>query len=279
MSFYNTKRDKLVKIFEDTIGQVRKDKLLYEDTCRMVAGTKVYREPYKGSLPASFDERSRISVVEDTTFSCARKLVKENFCAKVAVLNFANPVHPGGGVVRGAIAQEECLCRSSNLYYGLTCKTMMQDYYGINRVDMGDYGSDAVGYHPGVCVFKDDELFAGNLDKMDRFHVDVITCAAPRLSFGEPVDPDELFMVHVNRGRRILEAAILNGVDVLVLGAFGCGAFANDPEVVAKAYAYLLKNGYGDFFKKVVFAIKKEQNGVNRNYQAFQSVFRDYFGS
>ena len=60
---------------------------------------------------------NNLSIIEDTSFNAARELKKKYEGEKrVAVLNFANPVKPGGGVEKGAIAQEESLCRCSTLY-------------------------------------------------------------------------------------------------------------------------------------------------------------------
>ena len=213
-----------------------------------------------------------IEVVEDTTFSCARKYVGSG---KVAVLNFANSIHPGGGVQRGALAQEECLCRSSNLYYGLTSPLMMEQYYKRNRRYDDSVGSDAVAYHTSVTVFKDDEVYANLLHSDEWFQVDVITCAAPRISKFSRISDEKLYDIHVNRGRRIIQAAIVNKADILILGAFGCGAFNNDPTIVARAYKYLLCiERYATCFKKVIFAIKKDHNDMKGNYSCFLNQFK-----
>lgn len=150
---------------------------------------------------------------------------------------------------------------------------MMKLYYRRNRLCSDSSGSDTVAYHPGVMVFKDDEVYAKRLPEHDWFKVDVITCAAPHLTKDSQISEEELYQIHIRRGRRIIQTAIANHAEILILGAFGCGAFHNDPAVVAKAYRYLLKDeGYASFFSKVIFAIKKDHNDVKGNYACFKKV-------
>ena len=79
--------------------------------------------------------------------------------------------------------------------------------------------------------------------------------------------------VFFGRIRNILEVAAANNVDALVLGAFGCGAFNNPPDLVAEQFRKLLiDRGYGRFFKEIVFAIKKNDTR-NSNFEAFQAAF------
>ena len=111
--------------------------------------------------------------------------------------------------------------------------------------------------------------------------VDVISCAAPDLK-KKPynrynpetgrainVDNQELYDIHLKRARHILHIAAANRVDILVLGAFGCGAFHNDPEVVAEACKdAILDDQYKDKFDLIEFAIYCKATET-RNYEAF----------
>lgn len=271
MNRYEERRKKLQIIFQDTLECIEKNDELNKATEIMVLSTTVYSKEIKVPRKCNNSLKSEILVLEDTTFSCAKKYVGSG---KVAVLNFANPVQPGGGVVRGGLAQEESLCRSSNLYLGLTSDQMMGDYYTKNSSNNDSSGSDIVGYHPAVTVFKDDAVFAEYLPHDEWFQVDVITCAAPRITESHQIKEDQLYQIHVNRGRRILQSAIVNNAEIVVLGAFGCGDFRNDPVVVAKAYRYLLlEEGYSRYFRKVIFAIKKDHNDIKGNFYQFKNVF------
>ena len=117
---------------------------------------------------------------------------------------------------------------------------------------------------------RSDDSIPQILDK--PFCVNVITCAAPYLKGCNKPD-DALLAIYRSRIRNILEVAMSQEVDCLVLGAFGCGAFHNDPQFMAEAFADLLiGENYAPFFQKVVFAIKR--TGVHcRNLSTFQAVF------
>ena len=124
-------------------------------------------------------------------------------------------------------------------------------------------------------MFKTDDEKPEDLN--DWYQVDVITCAAPYYNPGRkrPVSYDKLRDVFFGRIRNILEVAAANDVDILVLGAFGCGAFNNPPDLVAETFHQLLIDmGYGKYFRRVIFAIKGRE-GDNPNMTAFQNVFSE----
>ena len=236
------------------------------------AGTRLYLENFTALDPRKKVSAPVIAVRADTIFHCAQTLLTPG--KRTAVLNFANAYSPGGGVLQGAMAQEECLCRSINLYEGLTIPYLMQHYYQWNEKNTGDMGTDRLVYSPDVTVFMSDHIYPEKLD--DWFSVDVITCAAPYYNKykKKPVSKEALAAVFIRRIRNILESAIDNDVDYLVLGAFGCGAFNNPPQLVAEAFRKLLVDeGYGLCFEKVVFAIKT--TGASRtNLDTFRACFQ-----
>ena len=114
--------------------------------------------------------------------------------------------------------------------------------------------------------------------------MDVITCAAPNLrrrpgnihnpEYRAPaiISPEELYRLHLRRAKHILHIAAVNDADALVLGAFGCGAFRNDPQVVAKAYADAL-SAYQEYFRYIEFAVYCQPEET-ANYDAFNSALR-----
>lgn len=279
-------RRNLIDAFEDTRRRCREDEDLCSATKRMQAGTILYLKEYDAVNPLEKSIRPDILICEDTTFHCAAKLIAcagndstdagaQEKAPRTAVLNFANAYHPGGGVTNGAMAQEECLCRSSNLYSALTLPYLLRNYYKWNSRNTGDMGTDAVIWSPGVTVFKTDDPVPVEMKREDWFQVDVLTCAAPYYDKNKkhPVTPEKLRDVFYHRIRNILEVAIANDTDILVLGAFGCGAFNNPPELVADVFRELLiDKGYYRFFRKIAFAIKKN-NSANTNLEAFRKAF------
>ena len=262
-------RTALMQCFTDTQRMVREDAELSRATLRMQAGTVLYFPGFAAVAPSHKSADCPLAVVEDTTFHCARELVRNG---RVAVLNFANAYSPGGGVTRGAMAQEECLCRSSNLYSALTLPYLIRNYYKHNEKTTGELGTDAVIYSPGVTVFKSDDALPTPLAK--TFQTDVLTCAAPYVNPNrkKPIPLEKLEDTFNHRIRNILEVAAANGADNLILGAFGCGAFNNPPDLVAGCFRYyLVDKGYRDYFKCVVFAIK----GGGRNYEVFRDILME----
>ena len=259
--------EELVASFRSTVRAFTKYKDLIRATNKMVDNTLVYFENFSVINKRFKQKKPVISVTADTTFHCASQYAGKG--KRVAVLNFANAYHPGGGVEVGSTAQEECLCRSSNLYAALTCNYVLTNYYDRNSRNRNRFGHDSIVYSKGVTVFKSDELIPQKLET--PFTVDVITCAAPyynKHDFGTYNEAryKDVFYVRI---KNILEVAISNGVDVLVLGAFGCGAFHNPPDLVARVFRKLLiDERYACCFKTVVFAIKPH----GKNYDAFRDV-------
>ena len=193
---------------------------------------------------------------------------------RVAVLNFANPVNPGGGVTRGARAQEEDLCRCSSLYPCLCDGRVADAYYGYHRALRAPEGSDRLIYTRDVPVFKEGDPVPQLLAMQDWFNVDIITCAAPYLPGMTGVKPAPLQELFKRRIRCILEAAIDNRAEVLILGAFGCGAFGNPPSIVAPAFREVLaEERYLRAFTEIVFAVKPGEDGSSPNLDVFRQVF------
>ena len=176
---------------------------------------------------------------------------------KVAVLNYANN-HSIGGAPFFAGAQEESLCRCSTL---LPCLYAMKEPFYQKHIDMYkkgqmDYmGNSDLIYTPDVVVFKSDfrtnPIYPQMMDLDSWYRVNVITCAAPMLS--NPANrPENYEDVMRARIRKILDVAAKEGNEVIILGAWGCGAFQNPIAIVSKLFVECLKD-YN--FPIVVFAL------------------------
>lgn len=246
------RRDDLIACFRDTMELIRTEPLApsVRATC---AATRVIDADERLEEGAAKGGATLVRVTRERTFEAAARLVGEGAPGRIAVLNFASPTTPGGGVLRGSTAQEECLCRCSTLYPALNQACCWDGYYQPNRERRDTLATDACIYAPDVVVVKEDGAMPVALAEEDRFVVDVITCAAPNLRYTSITD-DELMSIHVRRAMRILEVAASLGVRTLVSGAFGCGAFANDARVVADAWSRALDAAEG-LLERVDFAV------------------------
>ncbi|MGW0697924.1 TIGR02452 family protein [Streptomyces sp. NPDC002867] len=189
--------------------------------------------------------------------------------ASVAVLNFASARNPGGGYVNGAQAQEEALCRASALY---TTLLRAPAYYEHHRADRSPFYSDRVIHSPNVPVFRDDR---GQLLEAP-YLAGFLTSPAPNAGVITRRTPEEAHRIPAAlaaRAERVLEVAAVNGYRRLVLGAWGCGVFRNDPAEVAGAFRSLLGPGgrFAGHFDEVVFAVLDRTAG-ERTLGAFRRV-------
>ena len=267
--------DELINCFKDTFQISIYTRVSY-NTNYSIKSNKVYMEGFVSTQKRK-EEHAVINICSGTTFSIVRNYLQYG---RVAVLNFANPVIPGGGVGNGAMAQEECLCRSSNLYACISASNVYEEYYGYHRNLKNYFYSDRLIYTKDVTVFKNDNIVPQIMPQEYWFSVDVITCSAPFIGKRKYTNKKVLKEIFKGRIKNIFEAAIDNEVDVLVLGAFGCGAFKNPPQVVAEAfYDVIIENEYDKRFKYIVFAIKSTNN--DNPYESCPNIFafeKKFFG-
>lgn len=164
---------------------------------------------------------------------------------KVCLLNFASYKNPGGMFMNGSKAQEECICHESTLYNVLS---EFPEYYNDNkkRLNRALYKNSAL-YTPDIVFERDGKSYKR----------DVLTCAAPNYSAAKKynnVSIKENHEVLKNRIEFVLDCMAFEGVDVPILGAYGCGVFGQDAKEVADTFkTCITENNYP--FKKVVFAV------------------------
>jgi uncharacterized protein (TIGR02452 family) len=202
-----------------------------------------------------------IEVTHESTLAAARRVGGD-----VACLVFASAKNPGGGFLGGAQAQEESIARSSALY---PCLLTARDFYDFHRNQRDLRYSDRVIYSPGVPVFRDDK---GTL--LDRpVRAAMLTAAAPNLGAierNQPADAADVPTVLGRRAVRVLRVAAAHGHRTLVLGAWGCGVFRNDPATVADAFRAALREV--DRFDRVIFAVY-DRLPHTPVYAAFEAAF------
>lgn len=229
-----------------------------------------------------YEKSAEIILSKKRSFEAASAYKKQ----KVCVHNFASATNPGGGVTRGSNAQEECLCRCSDLYFCLNTPEMWNGFYKPHRNAKNPIHNNDVIYTSDVIVFKTDTERPKLMKESDWYHVNVITCAAPNLrerpsnKFNEgdgnraaKITDAELMSIHEKRLKRILDVAVSEGNEVVILGAFGCGAFSNNPEVVAQAAKNVIDE-YKYAFKLIEFAVYCNPRD-ERNYNIFKKILKD----
>lgn len=204
-------------------------------------------------------DQTLVTVANQTTLAAAAALVEQGY--RPLALNFANGVEPGGGFLRGATAQEETLCRSSGLYATLHGDPM----YDFHRENDPAASSDWAILSPNVPVFRND---AGmELDK--PWLLSFLTCAAPYAPGVGRIDAQPMLRQRIHR---VLAIAQAYQYESLVLGAWGCGAFANEPLQTATDFRDALEGPFAGAFSTVIFAIT-DWSPQRRFLHPFRDVF------
>lgn len=260
---------KNIRIFNDTLKQCRENNKLAETVQKSINNTVLYKADDYPEIKRKPDSPCRIEVTKERTIESAKNLHSIYPDAKIGILNFASAVNAGGGVVLGASAQEESICRCTTLYPCLATKELQKGYYNPHRIGLNFCYTDNCIYTPDIVVMKSDALYPQSIPESEWFSIDVLTCAAPNLSIAW-IPQNKLYEIHKKRGSHILSIAAANGIDVLVLGAFGCGAFRNNPETVSRAYIDILPDFMG-YFSEIRFAVYSSSEH-SRNYQAFSKI-------
>lgn len=206
-------------------------------------------------------KETNVSLIQTTTDGALYDLDRNG---KTAVLNFASYKHPGGGFLNGAMAQEEALCHTSTLYPVLSA--FDDSYYAENRKDTNR------GLYRDRALYSKDILFIKDF-KEKAYKADVITCASPNNSFS--VDTPLLDTPSVkeneiavrNRIGFVRDICLNEKVDNVILGAWGCGVFAQDPVYVATEF----RKAFEGTGINCVYAIPDD-----KNFTAFKTAFEDY---
>lgn len=236
-----------------------------------VAATKLYRDTPPLGENAGTLFPTRISVTPETTSEAIARLSREGQ-GIVGALNFASARNPGGGFLGGAQAQEEAITRASALY---PCLLKQPEYYERNRANRSALYLDLAIFSPDVAFFRDD---SGKLLGSPVF-ASVITAPAPNagaVRANEPANEDKLVPALRRRAALVLAIAKVEGITRLILGAWGCGVFRNEPATVARIFHEHLSLGgaFHGAFQNVVFAIYDPTPG-----QATLAAFQVRFGA
>ncbi|SCW57584.1 TIGR02452 family protein [Ruminococcaceae bacterium YRB3002] len=207
-------------------------------------------------------EMCRISVINADSYEASVGMEKP------LVMNFANAHKAGGGFLHGANAQEESLCRTSTLYASIN-SAAAAEMYRYNNTHINAVESDYMLISPEVVVIRGE-----GMRLLERpYRVGVVTTPAPNRRGAAMLTGKAAINETVMRRVRILCAAAAHyGFRSLVLGAWGCGAFGNDPKDISECFRkVIMDEGFGRLFEEIRFAVYGREDG--RNITVFRETF------
>ncbi len=219
--------------------------------------TVTYSPDHKFEQAARSAKGPQITVIDTDSVSA---IIDNQNGKKLAVLNFSSYKNPGGMFIAGSVAQEECLCHESFLFNVLQTQYDFYEWNNRNK-NRAMYMNRAL-YTPNILFMRDSATYP----------CDVITCAAPNMSAARQymqVKEKENKIILRNRIKFILDIAGEQKVDTLILGAYGCGVFGQDPYTVATYFKELIRESNRGI-SSIIFAVP---SGNNENLQAFRKVF------
>lgn len=274
-------REQRIRIAQDTLAVLAKGSYQnaaghHIEISSLVEHAKNHTKTYVlGDMPPvdtqRFAQPATLTVTAETSGAALHRLSGLG-TQSIGLLNFASAKNPGGGFLSGAQAQEEALARSSALYPCLL--TQMATFYESNRANRSSLYLDAAISSPDVPFFRNDT--GDYLPSPDL--ATVVTAPAPNAGAVANNQAHDLPLVRPTLARRanmVLQLFALSGVETLILGAWGCGVFRNDPRQVAQTFAELLQPGgtYSCTFKSVTFAIAGSKDETN--IHAFRETFEN----
>lgn len=203
-----------------------------------------------------------IELCADSTVDTAWRMSEKYEDKTIGILNFASSYNPGGGFMKGSMAQEEALCHASTLYVQLLgCEKL---YKENKRAHSKTYTDN--------MAFSKTQFFMDSTGtcRPKPITCDVVTSAAVNLNAARRFRGSDIKVIMKRRMTKVIKLFASKGTKVLILGAFGCGVFGNDPNMIAHIWKDILDD-YGGQFDKIVFSILGDTNTAN--YKAFAEVF------
>lgn len=281
---FSKTREELVEVFNNTIQDIENGYYINSDNERvklnikgLKSGSKMYsdEELHFPITSSNYFPETKIYVQNVDSFLKAIEFGKDS-----AVLNMASARTAGGGVSKGSKAQEESLCRRSNLMLSLSLFT--NRYYNLTKDKRSEhYPIPTYGgiYSPNISIYKD----CNYRIYKNPYITNIISVSAV---INPSYDKDTLMIsksqiwIIKNKMRRIFRIAILHGHTKLVLGAFGCGAFCNPPKHIAQLFKEVLnEDEFKHAFEEICFAILDDNNtGKQHNPEGNYKPFVDVFG-
>lgn len=293
---YLPTRQELINVYRTTMNAVEKgayttdDGTVVEldDDSEMQENSRLYSHKFTVNDVPAYPTPTLIAVENTDSISAGKHLLDEGY--RPAVLNFASRTHAGGGVMNGSRAQEESLFRQTTLFRSLYQFTPNAENFGLST-NRRQYPMDREFggvYTPYATVFRTGDR-EGNKFLTHPFKLSFISVAAinhPALvdDNGNEVEDNSKVAdcriaprdvaTTLNKMRTIFRIGLSHGHDALVLGAFGCGAFANPPLHIAQLFKQVMEEReFKNKYRKIVFAVIEDHNSRNHNLLPFLTVF------
>lgn len=235
---------------------------------------RIFCEPPPMRIARKRPLACRYEVTPEDSLDAAHRLLREHesLLQPPLVLNMANAHYAGGGFLRDSTGQEEELCRRSDLFPRLV---EAHTAGGYPMPELGCIVAPTVRVLRKRCISTDDSNNIMYEILPHAFKVAVITAAAP---CNPDVSNDEALASYKAAMRRRVDALLsvaehLN-YSVLVLGAWGCGAFRNPPQQVARIFYEALADRFASSFQHVVFAVYDRPDWEESNCSIFKQELR-----
>ena len=281
-----------IEIFNSTLTLLRQGWYLAPDghkvqlpsTEEVMAAAAMYNEPIRVMLDPKEPIHTEVRVENMDCVLAAKSLIDAGY--NPAMLNLADLHTPGGLVEYGSGAQEENLCRRSNLILSLYqfSHARIYQYPDLGLVQhLSQYPMDERygGVYSGIATFFRGPESEGSLLEKEPYNIPVISVAAicgPRIGADGMMSQEDADLT-LDKMRTIFRIGKAHFHDSLVLSAMGCGAFANPPAHIAKLFHQVIEEDeFKDVFKVIDFAIldgyrTNMRHNPDGNFAPFQREF------
>ena len=282
-----------IELFNSTLELIRQGWYFAPDGRKVelppveaVMGAAVmYKEPFRVMVEPLAPIKTEVRVENKDCVLAAKELIDAGY--RPAMLNLADLYTPGGLVEYGSGAQEENLCRRSNLILSLYQFSLarIRQYPDLGLVKHADqYPMDERfgGIYSGIVTFFRGPESEGSALEDIAYNIPVISVAAlsgPRIGADGLMFPQET-EITLDKMRTILRIGMANLHDSLVLSAMGCGAFANPPAHIAKLFHQVIEEEeFKNVFRLIDFAILDGyRTGLRHNPEGNLVPFQREFG-